>query len=478
MAAESVTIGLQPGEGGEDPAEPDVRVTPLTASLTYGGAAGENRILVAIADANPESAIGTLRFRWQRQEVNGCWRTVASDIYLNQAKSTISRYIIPDDLAVGEYTYRCLVSNMLNGKSEETESNEVSVTIGKAAAKIVAEPRAISLTYNGKPQRLVMSGSASGGTMLYSLDGESWTSSVPTGRNAGDYTLYYMVQGDENHNDLDGEQIPDGGPIDVSIAKRKLVITPEPKQKICGEKDPELTYLVEGLASGDKLVGQLSREAGEAMGTYLISSQGIEPAAYCKGNYTLVCQGDVLKILPSAGQVIDMINALPAPNKVKLSDKNAIQAARKAYDSLTAEQKALVPAATLKKLTYDEAALAEAQKKAVKTVTVNVKTVNAKAVDSAVAKAGGSSKYVTTIVLGKKVKKISKSAFKNYKAAKTLVVKSKKLKKGGVKKSLKGSKITKIKVKVGSKKISKKYVKKYKKIFTKKITGKKVKVTR
>ena len=84
---------------------------------------------------------------------------------------------------------------------------------------------------------------------------------------------------------------------------------------------------------------------------------------------------------------------------------------------------------------------------------------------------------MTTIVLGKKVKKISKSAFKNYKKAKTLVVKSKKLKKAGVKKSLKGSKITKIKIKVGSKKISKKYVKKYKKIFTKKIAGKKVKVS-
>ena len=47
-----------------------------------------------------------------------------------------------------------------------------------------------------------------------------------------------MVQADENHTDLTGE------PIDVSIAKRKLVITAEPKQKICGGKDPELTYLV------------------------------------------------------------------------------------------------------------------------------------------------------------------------------------------------------------------------------------------
>ena len=113
----------------------------------------------------------------------------------------------------------------------------------------------------------------------------------------------------------------------------------------------------------------------------------------------------------------------------------------------------------------------------VRTVTVNATTVSAKTLDAAVKKSGSSKDSVTTIVLGKKVKKISKSAFKNYKNAKTLVVKTKKLKKSKVKKSLKGSKITKIKVKVGKKNVNKKYVKKYKKIFTKKNAGKKVKVS-
>lgn len=66
--------------------------------------------------------------------------------------------------------------------------------------------------------------------------------------------------------------------------------------------------------------------------------------------------------------------------------------------------------------------LAAAVEKSVKTVTVNAKTVSAKTLKAAVAKAGGSSKYVKTIVLGKKVKKISKGVFKNYKKAKTLIV--------------------------------------------------------
>ena len=389
-------------EPAEDPAFPAVKVTPAAVSLTYG-TDDEGRTLTAAASVSPESGLGTLRYYWQKQEESGFWKSVASGVDRTE-------YTIPEGLPAGEYSYRCIVSNSLNGMSQEVVSDVIPVSIEKAAAVITVEPRAIGLTYNGRPQRLAMSGSAIGGTILYSLDGKSWASSVPAGTAAGTYTLYYKVQADENHTDLDTEQIK------TSIAKRKLVITAEPKQKTCGEADPELTYLVEGLASGDKLEGQLSREPGEDVGTYLITSRGIEPAAYCKANYTLVYQGDVLTIRPAGSSPV------------------------------------------------------------VKTVTVNVKTVNAKAVNAAVAKAGGSSKYVTTIILGKKVKKISKGAFKSYTKVKTLQVKTKKLKKAGVKKALKGSKITKVKVKVGSKKTNKKYVKKYKKIFTKKIAGRKVKV--
>ena len=113
----------------------------------------------------------------------------------------------------------------------------------------------------------------------------------------------------------------------------------------------------------------------------------------------------------------------------------------------------------------------------VKTVTVNVKTVNAKAIDKAITKAGGSRKYVTKIVLGKKVRKISAGAFKSYKKVTAIEVKTKKLTKKSVKKALKGSKVKTIKVRVASKaSVNKKYINKYKKIFTKKNAGKKVKV--
>lgn len=44
-------------------------------------------------------------------------------------------------------------------------------------------------------------GTASGGTMQYSLDGTTWSTAVPTGKNVGAYTVQYKVVGDATHTD-------------------------------------------------------------------------------------------------------------------------------------------------------------------------------------------------------------------------------------------------------------------------------------
>lgn len=60
----------------------------------------------------------------------------------------------------------------------------------------------------------------------------------------------------------------------------------------------------------------------------------------------------------AVAEVTEKINALPESNKVTKSDKNAIEEARKAYDALTDDQKAMISSDTLKKLTDAEKALA------------------------------------------------------------------------------------------------------------------------
>ena len=63
-------------------------------------------------------------------------------------------------------------------------------------------PIAISgLEYTSFAQALVTAGSTADGTMLYSLDGTNYNADVPTGINAGSYTVYWKVQGDANHLD-------------------------------------------------------------------------------------------------------------------------------------------------------------------------------------------------------------------------------------------------------------------------------------
>ncbi len=80
-------------------------------------------------------------------------------------------------------------------------SVNVTYIIHRATPKVTALTANV-LTYNGSEQALVTAGTANGGTLVYSLthNGE-FTTTIPTGKDAGDYTVYYYVQGDDNHND-------------------------------------------------------------------------------------------------------------------------------------------------------------------------------------------------------------------------------------------------------------------------------------
>ncbi len=70
-----------------------------------------------------------------------------------------------------------------------------------AAASVTTPPAGKKLSYTGKPQELVTAGAASGGTMLYSLDGKTYTAELPTATDPGEYTIYYKVAGDASHAD-------------------------------------------------------------------------------------------------------------------------------------------------------------------------------------------------------------------------------------------------------------------------------------
>ena len=87
-----------------------------------------------------------------------------------------------------------------------TITGSKTVTIGKAAPIVIA-PTAKKLTYTGQAQELVGAGSATGGTMLYSMDGQNYSTTIPTGTTAQEYIIYFKVVGDNNHTDVEANSI-------------------------------------------------------------------------------------------------------------------------------------------------------------------------------------------------------------------------------------------------------------------------------
>ena len=72
----------------------------------------------------------------------------------------------------------------------------------KIPSTYATEPTAkTGLEYDGSEQKLVTEGAANGGTVKYSLNGTTWTDTVPKGKNAGTYNVQYKIEGDATHKD-------------------------------------------------------------------------------------------------------------------------------------------------------------------------------------------------------------------------------------------------------------------------------------
>ena len=164
----------------------------------------------------------------------------------------------------------------------EIEYKPGTLTVVPADAVVVTAPVANDLTYNATEQELVVAGSAEGGVMKYSLDGNNYSEEVPTAVNAGSYSVYYMVEADGNHNDYVATE-----PIAVVIKKADLTITANDKTIIYGEEAVPFTESYDGFKGNDDktvLSGTLEfacdYEQGRPVGKYVIVPSGVEANNY------------------------------------------------------------------------------------------------------------------------------------------------------------------------------------------------------
>ena len=124
-----------------------------------------------------------------------------------------------------------------NSETELYLTKDYPETGSLPAASVGTAPTAKSgLKYNGAEQDLLDTpGTATGGAMQYSLNKSSWSAAIPKGKNAGNYTVYYMVKGDSSHSDY----TPASNTVSVTIGQKSIAdstvtIDPIPNQTYTG----------------------------------------------------------------------------------------------------------------------------------------------------------------------------------------------------------------------------------------------------
>lgn len=97
------------------------------------------------------------------------------------------------------------------------------------------------LTYNDRPHILINAGHTEDGIMQYSLDNITYSTTLPTATNAGDYIVYYKVVGDATHNDTAEQSIT--VTIDRALLRGTPSHTPVTEAgKTIGDVTPTVTF--------------------------------------------------------------------------------------------------------------------------------------------------------------------------------------------------------------------------------------------
>lgn len=109
---------------------------------------------------------------------------------------------------VGEYDHT--TEEQLTDKTYTANIDNANYVIAGGAMLIIVKadptykaPVPKKLIYNGREQTLASEGTANGGKMLYSLsENGPYTDAVPNGIKIGEYTVWFKIIGDANHNDI------------------------------------------------------------------------------------------------------------------------------------------------------------------------------------------------------------------------------------------------------------------------------------
>lgn len=315
--------------------------TVSAEDITYGQALADSKLTVN----------GTMQDRNTREEVKGTFAWTNKDFKPDASDSYEAEWTFTP---AADYEKYATVTG--------------TVTIKVKPAKLTVSVKASSmLYYTGEEQiaSIIATGESVDGTPVtftYSdkVDG-NYTSRGPAFTDAGTYTVYYKAEA-ANHEPATGTFTVTIAPLPISllsvssisktydgsadvtltadkltffsnttkaITAKEVTVTPDNKSKVYQEKDPELTYIVSGVLSGETLKGiTLARAEGENAGQYAITATadaGANPnyeVTFAKGTLTIEPKSiKGAKVVLGKGLTANGAEQTQTVEKVLLDDK-------------------------------------------------------------------------------------------------------------------------------------------------------------
>ena len=255
----------------------------------------------------------------------------------------------------------------------ETVTGSAIVTITKVKAGAGTAPQAkTGLIYDGTALELVEAGSADDGTMHYAVTASNtapetgaFEAAIPTQTNTGTYYIWYMVKGDGNHEDSDPATVPVTAtisPVDKTALNNAISAAVQYYDSIKDNKD--YANIAAKLKTAIDAAGTLAENDN-------VTSDDVSGAASTIGTAVNTAKGEVKSLdekkaadAAAAKAAEDAIRALN--DNAGVSDRAAVDEARKAYDALTPEQQKLIPADVTTKLATAEQQVQAAEAAAAK----------------------------------------------------------------------------------------------------------------
>lgn len=190
------------GTGTFESANAAENKTVNISDLTLGGTGRDNYILNSTT-ATATASISVLEIEKPAADSTVFTYTGSEQTY---TLTTSKWYTITGNTRTdaGSQTVTVSLNDKQNTQWKDGTTDDLTFpfSIAKADSSVTKAPEDAKSLYSGADVPLVTEGTAQGGTMMYRLgeDG-SWTELLPQAAAHGEYTVYYFVKGDGNHED-------------------------------------------------------------------------------------------------------------------------------------------------------------------------------------------------------------------------------------------------------------------------------------